>query len=272
MPDARIAWITLRHRPPYRSDAFATGFEELGFKVQMMFPERNAVRPQDVVVVWNLNPRYRGPADEAQRVKAGLIVAENGYLPSISEPEPYYALARNGHNGSGLWFVGPEDRWTPLGYQVAEWQSNPNGHILVADQRGIGSELMRCPRPFYETVAPKIKRIFAKVDKKRIPEIRLRAHPGRHAAKQSLEADLKGCRVVVTWASNVANISLLHGIPTFRVAPYHVNAAALDDLSLLPNPPQTDRLKAFKQLAWAQWSLSEIESGAAFQHLLRDRL
>lgn len=268
----RTAWITLRHAPPYRSDAFASGFEELGFQARMQFPPDNSVRPDDVVVVWNLNPRYRPPAEQAIKAGAALVVAENGYVPKAGDPDHYYALARNGHNGSGTWFVGTEDRWAPLGRSIAPWQDNPEGYILIVDQRGIGSDLMKCPRPFYETVAPRIQRIFAKVDKKRIPSVRLRQHPGRHQPSQSLEADLEGARAVVTWASNVANLALLRGIPSFRCAPYHVNAAALPDLNELPHPPRPDRLDAFKKLAWAQWSLTEIHDGTAFRHLLRDVL
>lgn len=267
-----IVWLTLRHEPPYRSDAFANGFERLGFKVQMKFPGPRDVRPEDVVVTWNLNPRYRPAEEAALRAGAALIVAENGYIPKLGSTDHYYALARNGHNGSGMWFVGAEDRWTPLGRTIKPWVSRPDGYILIADQRGIGSELMKCPRPFYETVAPKIERIFAKIDRKKIPQIKLREHPGRHVAKRSLMEDLNGARAVVTWASNVANEALLEGIPTFRVAPYHVNEAALPDLTLLPNPPQPDRLAAFKKVAWAQWSLREIEDASAFRSLLRDVL
>lgn len=131
---------------------------------------------------------------------------------------------------------------------------------------------MACPRPFYETVSAKIERIFARVNRRAIPEIRLREHPGRHAPKRSLADDLAGARAVVTWASNVANEALLAGIPAFRVAPYHVNEAVLADLSLLPDPPQTDRAAGFHKLAWAQWALAELESGAAFRHLLQDVL
>lgn len=268
----RTAWITLRHQPPYRSDAFANGFEELGFKVRMQLPEGNPVQPHDVVVVWNLNPRYRPAAEKAIAAGAALLVTENGYVTKAGSGQPYYALARNGHNGSGLWFVGPEDRWGALVREIKPWVDRPDGYILIADQRGIGSEIMRCPKPFYETVVPRMKRIFAKVDKKRIPEFKLRAHPGRHVPKQPLEADLAGARALVTWASNCANEALLHGIPTFRVAPYHVNEAALSDLNELPNPSRPDRLAAFQKLAWAQWSLSEIETGAAFKTILRDVL
>lgn len=266
------AWITLRHQPPYRADAFADGFENMGFKVRMKFPERGQVSPDDVVVTWNLNPRYRPAAIEAKRVGAALMVAENGYIPKLGDPQHYYALARDGHNGSGKWFVGPEDRWALLNRTLEQWRPSPNGYILIADQRGIGSELMRCPRPFYETIAPRIRKIFVRNNRKDVPEIRLRAHPGRTPPARSLRTDILGARAVVTWASNVANESLLLGVPTFRVAPYHVNEAVLFDLNLLPDPPETDRESGFKKLAWAQWSLEEIGSGEAFRHLLRDRL
>lgn len=268
----RTAWITLRHEPPYRSDAFANGFETLGFRVQMKFPGPSDVRPVDVVVTWNLNPRYRPAEEAAMRAGAALVVAENGYIPKKGDHVHYYALARNGHNGSGFWYVGPEDRWTPLGHDLAPWIDHPDGYILIADQRGIGSELMRCPRPFYETIVPKIERIFAKARIRKPPAIRLREHPGRHAPRRTLAEDLAGARAVVTWASNVANEALLAGVPTFRAAPYHVNEAALSDLQLLLDFPHPDRLPAFRKLAWAQWSLREIEDGSALKFLLRDVL
>jgi len=236
----------------------------------MAFPAGNEVRPQDVVVTWNLNPRYQPAAAEAHKVGAALIVAENGYITPRYGPPQTYAIARDGHNGSGSWIVGTEDRWAKLGQIIEPWVTRPGGYILVTDQRGIGSDLMRCPKLFYESVRPKILRVFSKTGYQ--PEIRLRVHPGRHESLTPLETDLAGARAVVTWASNVANIALLKGIPTFRCAPYHVNEAAMSDLSTLPAPLEPDRLTAFKKLAWAQWSLSEIEAGTAFRHLLRDRL
>lgn len=266
------AWITLRHQPPYRSDAFAEGFERLGFKAIMKFPPERSVGSNDVVVTWNLNPRYRSAAYEAKRAGAALLVAENGYIPAKGDSDLWYALARDGHNGSGWWFTGNEDRWAKLGHEIQPWQDNRKGHILVAGQRGIGSEIMKCPSGLYEQVLPKIRRVLAREDRKHSTEIRFRAHPGRHAPQVPLHADLRGARAVVTWASNVANLSLLAGIPTFRTAPYHVNEAALTDLNRLTDPPLPDRLEAFRKLAWAQWSIAEIKSGLAFRTLLGDRL
>lgn len=268
----RTAWITLRHQPPYRSDAFAEGLESLGFRVKMQFPDPGHVRPEDVVVVWNLNPRYRPAAFEAQKARCPLLVAENGYIFRKGSSEHYYALARDGHNGSGWWVVGNEDRWAKLGQEIKPWCEKKDGYVLIADQRGIGSEIMRCPHQLYEGIVPRLKRIFARADKRNVPEFRLRRHPGRHVPARSLEADLREARALVTWASNSANEALLMGIPSFRLAPFHVNEAVLTDLSQLVDPPRPDRLAAFQKLAWAQWSLSEISSGEAFRTLLKDVL
>ena len=90
-------------------------------------------------------------------------------------------------------------------------------------------------------------------------------------AKQSLAADMKGARAVVSWSSNVLNEAILAGYPSFRLAPYHVNDAILDNLDDILDPPQKDREAAFGRLAWAQWDLKDIASGTAFKHLLQDQ-
>lgn len=262
------AWITLRHQPPYRSGAFCEGMERLGYVAVNRHPEEKDVAPHDVVVTWNLNPRYRGAAHAAKVNGAALIVAENGYIPRAGES--WYALARDGHNGSGYWFVGKEDRWAKLGRTIKPWAYDPKGHVVVADQRGIGSEIMRSPSNFIDHITPKLRRIFARRDKKDIPEFRPRFHPGRHAPKTTLAQDLQGARALVTWASNAANEALLMGYPAFRTAPFHVNPAVQSELLHLPEPIETDREAGFRVLAWAQWSLAEVRDGSAFKSLLRD--
>jgi len=264
------AWITLRHQPPYRSGAFANGFENLGYTPRLQFPEPGAVRAGDVVVTWNMNVRYRGAAEQAKTAGAALIVAENGYIHRNAATEPYYALARDGHNGSGNWWVGAEDRWALLNHTLRPWQgTNRTGYILIADQRSIGSELMKSPRQFQTMSEKRIKSIFARAGERSVP-VRYRPHPGRNAPKETLSDALRGARAVVTWSSNVANIATLMGVPSFRMAPYHVNSAVLDDMNLLPNPPEPDRVEGFRRLAWAQWAQSEIEAGTAFEWLLQD--
>lgn len=267
------AWITLRHEPPYRSGSFAHGLERVGYSPILAFPEPKQVKADDVVVTWNLNPRYRPAADAALNSGASLIVAENGYVHRRGSSEPYYALARNGHNGSGFWFVGKRNRFEDLRHGFAPWREPTKGsYILVANQRGIGSDLMKCPRDFADKIRDRIDRVYHAAGFKKSPKVVIREHPGRHKAQVELSEHLREARACVSWASNTLNIACLAGIPSFHIAPYHVNDAVIGDLSLLPNPPETDRDTAFNRLAWAQWSLSEINDGTAFRCLLQDVL
>ena len=75
-----------------------------------------------------------------------------------------------------------------------------------------------------------------------------------------LEDDLaKACKVV-TWGSGAAIKALMMGI---RVESHMPNWIGEQD--------NTDegRLAMFRRLAWANWRLSEIESGQAFRWLLQ---
>lgn len=269
----RTAWITLRHEPPYRSGAFAQGFERLGFSTVLQHPEVGKVRQGDVVVTWNLSPRYRGAAIEAKSCGAALIVSENGYIQKHKDTTPYYALARDGHNGSGFWFVGAPGRWESLGHKFGPWRADlERGCVLLANQRGIGSELMRSPHTLVESLVPKLERHLKSVIGDKNSRVVVREHPGRHAVGTPLSEHLRGARAVVSWSSNVLNLATLCGIPSFRTAPYHVNDSVFDNLSLIGRAPEPDREVAFERMSWAQWSLHEISSGEAFKTLLQDVL
>lgn len=270
----RTAWITLRISPPYRSWAFGAGLETLGFTPRTGFPPPGAVRPEDVVVTWNLNPRYRPAAEAARAAGCPLLVAENGYIGKVGDMTPYYALARDGHNGSGFWYVGKEDRWAALGHKMTPWHYRVKGHVLIVGQRGIGSDLMKSPHNFIDTARERVDRVIKKLGLPPYP-ILVREHPGREGdtSAPTLAEHLAGARAVVTWASNVANLSILYGLPTMRMAPYHVNSAAFTTLEdLFTKEAEPDRLTAFRSLAWAQWSLHEIQDGTAFRSLLQDVL
>lgn len=75
-----------------------------------------------------------------------------------------------------------------------------------------------------------------------------------------LEDDLAKASKVVTWGSGAAIKALMVGI---RVESHMPNWIGEQD--------NTDegRLAMFRRLAWANWRLSEIESGQAFRWLLQ---
>lgn len=264
------AYVTLRHTPPYRSDAFSDGLETIGYNVFMKHPsEVEPVGPGDVVVTWNLSTRYEKSAQRARAAGAALVVAENGYIQN--GVTTHYAVARDGHNGSGFWFVEDDgDRWRALGVPLRPWSHDPDGFVMIADQRGIGSCLMRSPRDFGRTAEAKVRKMYASRGL-RCPEIRVRPHPGRPGVESPaplLEA-LRGAAALVTWSSNAANVALHAGVPSFRLAPHHVNFSVIAGIDRLPELPLVEREPGFTGLSWAQWSLEEIGDGTAFRHVLR---
>ena len=63
--------------------------------------------------------------------------------------------------------------------------------------------------------------------------------------------------------------ALLRGIPVIYDAPHWIMAdAAGADVNTIEAPHMPVRRFAFQRLAWAQWAMKEIESGAAYRHLL----
>jgi hypothetical protein len=87
-----------------------------------------------------------------------------------------------------------------------------------------------------------------------------------------LESTLDRCHAVVTHHSNVAVDALLAGVPC--ICPHGV-ASLLSghDLEQIESPPMPDgREQWAADLAWTQWSVGEMEGGAAFQYLRSEGL
>lgn len=171
------------------------------------------------------------------------MVAENAAWGNGFSGESWYSLALNYHNTAGLFPVGGPERWDSLGVELAPWR---DGHeIVILPQRGIGPQAVAMPQAWPEKV-------------RRETGGRIRPHPGTKNATP-LEDDLARCRLAVTWGSGAAIKALLMGVKVRSEMPNWIGAQDNTD---------TGRLEMFRRLAWAQWRLSEIDSGEAFRRLL----
>ena len=191
-----------------------------------------------------------------------MLVCENGYLGVDGAGHQLYAISEHGHNGSGWFPIGTEDRFSGLGVEVKPWRA-AGEHVLVCAQRGIGSCKMRSPSRWDAAVVAEVQRLTKR-------EVRLRPHPGRHAGKP-LEDDLRGAHACVIWSSSSGVRALVEGIPVVRAAPWwicseaavrsvtRVNMLLLDD---------TARANALHKMSHGQWTLAEIESGEPFKRIL----
>jgi hypothetical protein len=71
----------------------------------------------------------------------------------------------------------------------------------------------------------------------------------------------------VVWSSSAGVHALLEGIPTFCEAPFWIAKEAAAGGSI-DAPVMPERAPVFERLAWAQWTLQEIENGEPFRRLL----
>lgn len=263
------AYSMVRVEPRWRSEAIVSGVERAGFTA-VVTSQPDDVSEGDLLIVWNLGPRYYDHAVRARSRGAHVIVAENGYFSPDREGNPCLALARDGHNGSGFWFVGNEPRFDAFNPGIHDWRGYAGSEVIVAAQRGIGSPDMRSPLDFESRIVAEIQSVARRLRVK--TTIRVRAHPGNAPPRVPLWNDLANAAALVTWSSNAANLATLWGVPSFRMSPHHVNDAVLVGLSGLFTAPEPERLAAFERLSWAQWSAVEVASGEAFRFLLQDVL
>ncbi len=270
MAKSSRAWNLIRRQPHYRREAFDAGLMACGYQLEAGVPQGN-VRPGDVLVIWNRMFDTAMYAAQVEKAGGRVVVAENGYLGLCPERRQYYALALGGHNGSGEWKVGEEDRFAALGIEVKPWCSNPDGHIVVFGQRGIGTSQMASPPNWHVDVAQRLKRVQGR-------RVLVSPPPGPPAIDPGVTektiAELQGAYCAVLWSSARGVRALVEGIPVIYQAPHwSCEVAACHSLDMIDRMAEFQRddmrKRALHEMAWAQWSVDEIAAGLPFRTLLQ---
>lgn len=260
-----IAMCMIRDQPHYRREAFTRGLAAAGYTVVDHGRPESAA---DLLVIWNRYGAFEAMADRWESSGGTVLVAENGYVGKDVDGHQLYALAAHGHNGSGWWPEGGDERWRALGIKCQPWVTRPDGYALICGQRGIGSRQMASPANWHEDARRRWKS----------GPIRMRLHPGAKPDPNApkLDADLAGARYCVVWSSSSGVKALISGIPVFYDAPHWICEEAAVPLGQMdafemPSPELLESLRAFalKRMAWAQWTVAELASGAPFV-LFRD--
>lgn len=258
------AYCLIRPQPHYRSEAFVAGLKAAGYRVSSALPI--APRPGDILVIWNRYFSTHDLALEFERRGGMVIVAENGYLGMDRRDRQVYSMALHAHNGRGVWPHGGSERFAALGVTLKPWRETGE-HVLVAPNRSFGMPGGIMPEGWANQVAEQLRKITKR-------PVRIRPHPGNGEPMRPLADDLRDAWAVVIWSSSVGVTALTEGIPVFCCAPWWIcRSAAQTSITDIdgPIPEAADRLRryAMERLAWAQWNLSEISDGTAFNHLLR---
>lgn len=224
------AFLNLRHWESDRTRVFVAGLDRLGYKVE------RGIGKADLFVTWNRIQTADSVARKCEAEGIPVIVSEN---PSWGFG-PWLHLARTRHNTAGMFPIGDKSRWDRLEVELEPFRTS--GETVILGQRGIGSKPVAQPRGWERTQSG-----------------RLRAHPGRGVAKP-LREDLAHAGKVVTWGSAAAVQALMWGVPVESYMPDWIGRQDNTDV---------DRLRMFREMAWAQWLPAEIESGEAFKWLLQ---
>lgn len=229
------AFLSLRYTVPERRAAFEKGLQRLGYEVIHGLPAGD-ISPSDVLCCWN----RIGHVNEVAKKFSKVLVCENASWGNDFQGDHWYTIARNYHNTRGMFPIGDKSRWDSLRVELAPWRK-PGGETVVLPSRGIGSPPTVMPRGW---TAPG----------------RVRPHMGKQSEFVPLERDLAHASKVITWGSGAAVKALMWGIPVESHMPNWIAAC---------EPTDHDRLRMFRQLAWATWTLKEIEKGTPFSWLLQ---
>lgn len=259
-----ITLCMIREQPHYRRDAFVRGLQRAGYTlVDRGQPDSK----EDLLVIWNRYGSFEAMADRWEERGGSVLVAENGYIGKDANGHQLYALAAHGHNGSGFWPEGDDARWKALGIELQPWVERPNGYALVCGQRGIGSRTMASPPDWHADAARKW----------RFGAVKLRLHPGNKPDPNAptLGADLAGAKACVIWSSSSGVKALVAGIPVYYDAPHWICEPAATRLASAtsadgqPADWRDDaREDALRRMAWAQWTIAELENGEPFARFL----
>lgn len=245
-----LAVLCIRPEPFYRREAFESGLKRLGYAVAPRTNPDPRLRPEsrdDLLILWNKKRGHDETMAHLWEKQGGtVIVAENGYLQPVDKT--YYALSTHGHNGSGWFPVGADDRFAKLGFTVKPPRDG-GGYILVREQRGIGSELMASPLGWGQKMVEVLKRHAP------FP-VRLMAHPGDKGKLEKDLAAMAGARSVVIWSSAIGVRALVEGVPVQHFAPHWICETWAKD-----------REAALQRMAHAQWHFDEIASGEPFARM-----
>lgn len=254
------AVLNIRMEPAYRRKAFEQMVQRLGYTISAGVKPAG---PEDLLVTWN---RMRGAEDARAKLweqQGGtVLVTENGYLQR--EKYTHYALSVHGHNGSGWFPIGAEDRFAKLGFEVKPYRDEP-GHALICGQRGLGSSVMASPSQWGEKAQIQLTEAGVKC--------KLRQHPGTFKNRPDLMSDLKGARSCVIWSSGAGVRAMVEGIPVFYDAPHWIcsDAAWRFVVGLIKNPPRNedaDRQKALHKMSHGQWHHEELATGEPLARIL----
>jgi hypothetical protein len=220
----------------------------------------------------------RGEIFRQQRSKnKDVIVLETGYINRGDGLTHHYAAGFNGLNGRADFRNKsmPDDRVTILrrqhGLRCLDWRKDGK-HVLLCGQVPWDASVDHIDYPSWlHYIAGQIKhRTDRPVIFRPHPLAKMQLAGCELSRKATLREDLEDCWAVVTFNSNSGVEAAVEGIPVFT---FDAGSMAIPVANMwldqMERPQMPDRHQWLQDLAYAQWTLEEMKSGAAWKHLNR---
>jgi hypothetical protein len=198
-----------------------------------------------------------------------VLTTEHGYFGDRTKNP---SLAWNGVNGRGVRppYGGMSKEMPPSIWNFNKKPPDNPGRVLICKQL-LNDQSMEGLHPeawtlnAYHTLRARWPRA----------EIDVREHPltlPENRRGPTLEEILHNYDLVASYSSNSAIDAILRGIPTLLDSAHSVaySVATVRGLNGVWDHPEREEITAWgKWLAWQQWSVKELENGAALEHLLK---
>lgn len=246
--------------------AFAEGMRRHGVHVRRLHRSDYSF-DVDVLLVWSI--RNRGMIRRQQQAGRDYLVLELPYWGARNAQALHMAsVGWNGLNGradfnnQGM----PGNRWARYGVEVQPWKADGEYALLIGQCMGDMSHAHADIEKFYRRMAdtwaaPLYFRHHPLGKWEGIRKTSIKALGG------SLSEALDGARVVVTFNSNAGVDAAMAGVPVYAgdegSMAWPVASHACNDII------RPDRTQWLHDLAYCQWTLDEMASGEAWEHLKR---
>ena len=255
----KVVCLTNQRLRTYRriAESMKEGIDRCGDKA-VLADIRGQIPDGDAAVMWGwkrrlLHAKFRQ-----------FVYADLGYWGRGQ----YYRLIVNGWSPASYVRSGlPASRFQHLGLQMKPWKGEGR-EIIIAGSTAKAATCFGVEYMAWETMAAKALKDCGHpvVYRPKPTDPAKRAIRGIGYDTRPLDVALASARAVVTHHSNVAIDALLNGLPVHC----EMGAAAALSVPLVAVADAQEpegRERFLYDVAWLQWTLAEMKSGAAWAHL-----
>jgi len=248
----------------YFGEAFIQGLRLHGLSCEVR--NYRQISKCDIAVVWSAHH-----VPELQCTD--YIIMERGFVGGRVR---FTSVGWNGLNGRADFKSkhSPADRRIQYGIEPEPWKLGGDYILVMGQVAGDAAVKGLDLNAWYKSVIEIIRSVTDK-------PVRFRPHPlSRSIAPDTgipvLDGDLfdvlDGASLCVTWNSNSGVDAVMAGVPTIALDPGSMAwpVTSHDLIVGIHHPHMPDRMQWLNNLMYSQWTVDEIRSGLAWEHLTHD--